>query len=147
MRKRLIKQLDFKERQWLYSAVIRMIIADKSVAKEEVEELKETLMLIAGKELKDVKEIIKSPELMAPLRPLNNIKFDHAFIMLTEVARVAAIDSKVVLEEEELIKEIMSLLDFDESSVDKVIGWTKRLALVNKEEENLKDSIRDSYKQ
>jgi len=73
MRKRLIKQLDFKERQWLYSAVIRMIIADKSVAKEEVEELKETLTLIAGKELKGVKEIIGSPELMAPLRPLNNI--------------------------------------------------------------------------
>ncbi len=147
MRKRLIKKLDFKERQWLYSAVIRMIIADKSVAKEEVEELKETLMLIAGKELKGVKEIIGSPELMAPLRPLNNIKFERAFIMLTEVARVAAIDSKVVLEEEELIKEIMLLLDFNESSVDKVIAWTKRLALVNKEEENLKESIRDSYNQ
>jgi hypothetical protein len=146
MRKRLIKQLDYKERQWLYKAIFQMIMADKSVAREEIDELKYTLRQITGKDLKDYSGIVKSAEFLIPLKPLKNITFDHAFIMLMEIARVSAIDSDFVLAEEELITEILSLLDFEESAVNKVIQWTKKLAVINKEEEDLKKELENSYR-
>ncbi len=146
MRERLIKQLDYKERQWLYKAVFQMIMSDKSVAREEIDELKYTLRLITGKDLKDYSSIVNSAEYLIPLKPLNNISFDHAFIMLMEIARVSAIDSDFVLAEEELITEIMSLLDFKESTVNKVIQWTKKLAIINKEEGDLRKELENSYR-
>lgn len=146
MRKRLIKQLDYKERHWLYRAIFQMIMADKTVAPEEIEELTDTLRQVAGKDLKDYSYIVNSAEFLSPLKPVKNITFDHACIMLMEIARVAAIDSTVVLEEEELISEILSLLGFEESAVNKVIQWTKKLALTNKEEEELKKELENSYR-
>ena len=146
MRKRLIKQLDYKERQWLYRAIFQMIMADKTVAPEEIEELTDTLRQVAGKDLKDYSYIVNSAEFLSPLKPVKNITFHHACIMLMEIARVAAIDSTVVLEEEELISEILSLLGFEESAVNKVIQWTKKLALTNKEEEELKKELENSYR-
>ena len=146
MRKRLIKQLDYKERQWLYKAIFQMIMADKSVAREEIDELKFTLRQITGKDLNDYSGIVNSAEFLIPLKPLNNISFDHAFIMLMEIPRVSAIDSDFVLAEEELITEILSLLDFEESAVNKVVQWTKKLAIINKEEEDLKKELKNSYR-
>ncbi len=146
MRKRLIKLLDYKERRWLYKAIFRMIIADKNVAKEEVDDLLEALKMVAGKDNIDITEIPKSPELLKPLKPLNGIDYNHAFIILTEVVRVAAIDSKIVLEEEELLKEILALLDFDETALTKVMEWSRRLAIVNREEDELKEELREDYK-
>ena len=146
MRERLIKQLDYKERQWLYKAIFQMIMSDKSVAREEIDELKYTLRLITGKDLKDYSSIVNTAEYLVPLKPLNNISFDHAFIILMEIARVSAIDSDFVSAEEELITEIMSLLDFKESAVNKVIQWTKKLAKINKEEENLRNELGNSYR-
>ncbi|MBU2510077.1 hypothetical protein KJ966_02025 [bacterium] len=145
MRKRLIKILDYKERQWLFKAIFRMIISDKNVAKEEVDDLLESLKLVAGKEIVDITEISKSPEFLKPLKPLKGIDYHHAFIILTEVVRVAAIDSKIVLEEEELLKEILALLDFDETALTKVMEWARRLAIVNREENELKKELREDY--
>ncbi len=146
MRKRLIRQLDYKERQWLYRAIFQMIMADKTVAPEEIEELTDTLRQVAGKDLKDYSEIVNSAEFLTRLKPVRNITSDHACIMLMEIARVAAIDSSVVLEEEELISEILSLLGFEESAVNKVVQWTKKLALANKEEDELKKELENSYR-
>lgn len=145
MRKRLIKELDYKERLWLAKAIFRMIVADKNVAKEEVDDLLESLKRIAGKEIVDVSEVTRSPEFMQPLQPLKGVDYHHAFIILAEIVRVAAIDSKVVLEEEELLKEILELLDFDRSALDKVLEWARRLAIVNQEECELKEELRDAY--
>ncbi len=130
----------------MYKAIFQMIMSDKSVAREEIDELKYTLRLITGKDLKDYSSIVKSAEYLIPLKPFNNISFDHAFIILMEIARVSAIDSDFVLEEEELITEIMSLLDFKESAVNKVIQWTKKLAIINKEEEDLRKELENSYR-
>ncbi len=147
MRKRLIKKLDFKERQWLYKAVISMIIADKTVATEEVDDLKDTLKMVAGKELKEIGDYINSKDFLDPMQPLHNIDFENAFIILTEIARVAAIDSKIVLEEEALLQEILSLLDFREDDIERVMAWTKKLALINKEEDDLKNELCIGYRQ
>jgi len=145
MRKRLINSLDYKERQWFYKAIIQMIIADKSIAPEEVDDLKDTLKMIAGKELKDFKDILTSPDFAIPLRPLRNIGFESAFVIIMEIARIAAIDSRFVLEEKELLKEYFSLLEFDEDSLKKVMEWTEKLALINKEEATLKGELEKAY--
>ncbi len=145
MRKSHIKKLDFKERTWLFRSVISMILADKSIAKEEIEDLKDTLKMIAGKELKELGDYVQSPNYQVPLRPLPFIDYDHAFIILMEIARVAAIDSVIVLEEEELLKEVISLLDFDKKAINKVMKWTKRLALINSEEKKLKEELKQFY--
>ncbi len=145
MRQRLINTLDYKERQWLYKAIFRMILADKNVAAEEVEELTESLRRAAGRDIKDFKEVTHSPQFLERLKPLKGISFEHAFIVLAEIVRVAAIDSKVVLEEEELIKEILSLLDFGEEALEKVMEWAKKLARVNAEEESLKTELITDY--
>lgn len=145
MRNRLIKNLDYKERQWLYKAVFRMILADKNVAKEEVDELMESLRRVAGRDFKDFAEVTHSPEFLERLGPLKGICYEHAFVILAEIVRVAAIDSRVVLEEEELLKEVLSLLDFDESAVDKVVQWAKKLALVNAEELKLQEELVAHY--
>lgn len=147
MRKRLINNLDYKERQWFYKAVIQMIIADKNIAPEEVDDLKDTLKMIAGKELKDFKDIVTSPDFSIPLRPLRNIDFESAFVIIMELARIAAIDARFVLEEKELLKEYFSLLEFDEDSLKKIMAWTERLALLNKEEETLKEELKSSFKE
>lgn len=145
MRQRLINELDYKERQWLFKAIFRMTLADKNVAKEEVDELLESLRKAAGRDIKDFKEVTHSPKFLERLKPLKGISYEHAFIILAEIVRVAAIDSKVVLEEEELIKEILSLLDFREEALEKVMKWAKRLALVNAEEETLKTELIAHY--
>lgn len=145
MRNRLIKKLDYKERQWLYKAIFHMIMADKTVAHEEVDELLETLKRVAGKDIDDFKAVTCSPEFLSPLKPLKGIKFDHAFIILSEIARVAAIDSLIALEEEELLKELISLLDFTENAVERVLQWTKRLAVINKQEDQLKEELKPHY--
>ncbi|MCP4754603.1 MAG: hypothetical protein GY866_27280 [Proteobacteria bacterium] len=145
MRKRLVGLLDYKERQWLHKAIMKMIVADKSIAQEEVDDLKETLKMLAGTELKDLKKFITSSEFSVPLQPLKNIEYEHAFIIVMEIARVAAIDSKVVLDEAELLKEILSLLDFNKAAVNKVMDWTKKLALINQEEDRLKDELKNYF--
>jgi hypothetical protein len=145
MRQRLIKVLDYKERQWLFKAVFRMILSDKNVADEEVDELMESLKRAAGRDIKDFKEVTHSPDFQERLKPLKGISYEHAFIILAEIVRVAALDSKVVLEEEELIKEILSLLDFGEEALEKVMKWAKRLALVNAEEAVLKNGLITHY--
>ncbi len=145
MRKRLINQLDYKERKWLHCAIIRMIIADNSIAEEEVEDLKKTYAQMVGKDAVNPREVFSAPDVSMPLKRPGNISYEHAFIMLSEIVRVAAIDSKVVLEERELLKEILSLLNFKAEAVSKVLQWAKRLALANKEEEILKNSLRDYY--
>ena len=147
MRKRLINNLDYKERQWFYKAVIQMIIADKNIAPEEVDDLKDTLKMIAGKELKDFKDIVTSPDFSIPLRPLKNISFESAFIIIMEIARIAAIDARFVLEEKELLTEYFSLLEFDEDSLKKIMTWTEKLALLNKEEESLKEALKSTFKE
>ncbi len=146
MRKRYIAKLDYNERQWFFKAAILMIIADKSVAEEEVEELKLTVQQMAGPNYKGIADVLKSPGLMTPLKPLKNIKYEKALIIIFELARIAALDSKVVLEETALLNEILSLLNFKKEAVDDVIAWAKRLALVNKEEEKLKDELKLFYK-
>ena len=123
-----------------------MIIADKAIAPEEVEDLKETLKIIAGKDLKDLKEIVTSSDFSLPMRPLQNIGFESAFIILVEIARTAANDSRFVLEEQALLKEYFSLLDFDEESLNKVMKWTEKLALINKEEEALKQDLKKTFR-
>lgn len=122
-----------------------MILADKNVAAEEVEELTESLRRAAGRDIKDFKEVTHSPQFLERLKPLKGISFEHAFIILAEIVRVAAIDSKVVLEEEELIKEILSLLDFGEEALEKVMEWARKLARVNAEEESLKTELITDY--
>ena len=146
MRKRYISKLNYNERQWFFKAAVLMIIADKSVADEEIEELKQTVQQMAGPNYQGISDVLKSPNLMAPLKPLKNIKYEKALIIIFELARIAALDSKVVLEESALLNEILSLLDFKKEAVDDVIAWAKRLALVNKEEEQLKDDLKLFYK-
>ena len=124
-----------------------MIIADKNIAPEEVDDLKDTLKMIAGKELKDFKDILTSPDFSIPLRPLRNIGFDSAFIIIMELARIAAIDARFVLEEKELLKEYFSLLEFDEDSLKKIMEWTEKLALINKEEETLREELKAAFKE
>jgi len=147
MRKRFISKLDYHERQWFFKAAILMIIADKSVAEEEVEELKQTVQQMAGPDYQGVADILKSSFMTTPLKPLKNIKYDKALIIIIELARIAALDSKVVLEESTLLDEILSLMDFKKDAVDVVVKWAKRLALVNKEEENRKNELKQFYKQ
>lgn len=145
MRNRLIKLLDYKERQWLYRAVFQMILADKNVAKEEVDELLESLRRVAGRDIKDFTEVTHSPEFLSRLKPLKGICYEHAFIILAEIVRVAAIDSRIALEEEHLLKEVLSLLDFDDRAVEKVVKWAKQLALVNAKEKDLKEEMLGHY--
>ena len=145
MRKRLINQLDYKERKWLHCATIKMIIADKSIAEEEVEELKKTYAQMAGKDDANPREVFSSPDVIMPLKCPGNISYEHAFIMLSEIVRVAAIDSKIALEEEELLEEILSLLNFKNEAITKVLEWAKRLALANQEEEVLKAGLKEFY--
>ena len=145
MRQRLINKLDFKEREWFFKAAILMIIADKSVAEEEVEELKTTLRHLAGNDTQSIEFALKSPKMMTPLKPLRNIKYENALIIIFELARIAAIDSKIVLEESNLLDEVLSLLDFEKKAVKNVVSWAKRMALVNKEEEQLKTDLKQFY--
>lgn len=145
MRNRLIKNLDYKERKWLYKAVFHMIMADKTVAREEMDDLMESLKRVAGKDIKDFKEVTRYPEFLERLKPLRGISYDHAFIILIEIVRVAAIDSRIVLEEEELLKELLKLLDFDEKAIDKVMIWARQLASINEEEKHLKEELVAHY--
>ncbi len=62
------------------------------------------------------------------------------------MARIAAIDSKIVLEESNLLGEILSLLDFKKEAVEEVVKWAKRMALVNKEEDQVKLKLKQYYK-
>ncbi len=123
-----------------------MIIADKSVADEEVEELKQTIQQMAGPEYQGAVDILKSSNMMSPLKPLKHIKYENALIIIFELARIAALDSKIVLEEASLLDEILALLDFEKEAVKKIVNWAKRLALVNKEEEQLASEMKDLYK-
>lgn len=145
MRKLLISKLDYKQRQWFFKAALRMIIADKTIAPAEVEDLKDSLKQCAGKDMDDLKAIFTSTEFAKPLTPLKSIPFENAFIILTEIARLAAIDSKFVLEEEDLLREIFSQLNFQEEGIEKLLVWTRKLALVNKEEEQLKKELETFY--
>ncbi|MCG8333307.1 MAG: hypothetical protein MJE63_02250 [Proteobacteria bacterium] len=145
MRNSLIKKLDYKARQWLYKAVFQMILADKNVAKEEVDSLLESLRRVSGKDIKDFSQVTSSPEFLVPLKPLRGISYDHAFIIVAELVRVAAIDSRIALEEAELLKEVLSLLDFDNRAIQKVVKWAKQLATVNAEEHYLKEELLSYY--
>lgn len=145
MRKRLIKKLDYKERNWLYKAIFRMIVADKAVAKEEVDELMETLRMVAGKDIKDFSVITSSPEFLEPLKPLKRIPFEHSFIILSEIIRVAAIDYNLAIEEQELLQEIISLLDFKQDALGDVMDWARNLAQINREELELKEVLKQKY--
>lgn len=145
MRNSLIKKLDYKARQWLYKAVFQMILADKNVAKEEVDSLLESLRRVSGKDIKDFSQVTSSPEFLVSLKPLRGISYDHAFIIVAELVRVAAIDSRIALEEAELLKEVLSLLDFDNRAIQKVVKWAKQLATVNAEEHYLKEELLSLY--
>lgn len=122
-----------------------MILADKNVAKEEVDSLLESLRRVSGKDIKDFSQVTSSPEFLVPLKPLRGICYDHAFIIVAELVRVAAIDSRIALEEAQLLKEVLSLLDFDDSAIQKVVKWAKQLATVNAEEHYLKDELLVHY--
>ncbi|MFH2131419.1 MAG: hypothetical protein ABIK68_13670 [bacterium] len=145
MRRHMINQLNLKERQWLLKAIIKMVLADTPIVKEEIEELKESILLYAGKEVKNFKEFLSRPEIRLPLRPLSNASYDDAFNILIELARIAAIDCRFVEEEEALLKEILSLLDFDDKAIEKVVNWTKRLAVINDEEQKLKQELKAHF--
>lgn len=122
-----------------------MILADKNVAKEEVDSLLESLRRVSGKDIKDFSQVTSSPEFLVPLKPLRGISYDHAFIIVAELVRVAAIDSRIALEEAELLKEVLSLLDFDNRAIQKVVKWAKQLATVNAEEHYLKEELLSYY--
>lgn len=145
MRRLLINKLDYNQRQWFFKAALQMIVADKTIAPEEVEDLKDSLKRCAGKDMDDLKTIFTSPEFSKPLKALKNIPFENAFIILAEIARLAAIDSKFVLEEEDLLREFFALLDFHTDGIEKLIAWTRRLALVNQEEDQLKQELSKYY--
>ena len=63
----------------------------------------------------------------------------------TNCSVIATIDSRVVLEEEELLWEVLSLLDFDDKEINKIVARAKKLALVNSEEEGLKEELLFHY--
>jgi len=145
MRRELIHQLDYKERKWLYKAITRMVIVDKAVLKQEIEDLKESLAGLSGAETKDLKHVIEDPDFKLPLRKLDNISYESAFIILSEIARLAAIDAKVAQEEKILISEILQLLSFDAEATDQIVSWMENLAKVNLEESRLKDALSKHY--
>ena len=145
MRKYLINQLSYNERHWLLKAIVKMVLADTPVVKEEIDELKESILLYAGKEIKNYKEFLSSAEIRLPLKPLTGASYDDAFSILIELAKIAAIDCRFVQEEEQLLKEILSLLDFDNKAVDKIVKWAKRLATVNDEEQKLKLELKAHF--
>ena len=122
-----------------------MVLADTPVVKEEIDELKESILLYAGKEVKNYKEFLSSTEIRLPLKPLTGASYDDAFIILIELAKIAAIDYQFGKEEEQLLKEILSLLDFDDKAVEKVVNWAKRLASVNDEEQKLKQELKSHF--
>jgi len=122
-----------------------MVIADAPVVKEEIDELKESVLLYAGKEVKNFKQFLSSTEMRSPLKPLTGASYEDAFSILIELAKIAAIDCQFVREEELLLKEMLSLLDFDNKAVDKVVNWAKRLAEVNHEEQKLKQELKAHF--
>lgn len=122
-----------------------MVIADAPVVKEEIDELKESVLLYAGKEVKNFKQFLSSTEMRSPLKPLTGASYDDTFSILVELAKIAAIDCQFVREEELLLKEILSLLDFDDKAVNKVVNWAKRLAEVNDEEQKLKQQLKSHF--
>ena len=145
MRRYLINKLSYSERNWLLKAIVKMVLADTPVVKEEIEELKESILLYAGKEVKDFKQFLSSAEIRLPLKPLTGASYDDAFSILIELAKIAAIDCQFAKEEAQLLKEILSLLDFDDKAVQKVVNWAKRLASINDEEQKLKLELKGHF--
>ena len=146
MRNRLIAKLDYTERQWLFKAVVQMIISDRSIATEELEDLKGSLKQLAGPEFDDIGTALKSPALMGPLKVLNNIRLENALIIIFEISRVAAIDCKLVLEETNLLDEVIAKLGFNDEAAVAVLEWTRKLAEINRKEDELKELLSKSFR-
>ena len=141
MRKELIHKLDYNERMWLYKAIARMVIVDKEVVMCETEDLRESLVGFSGSNNKDFKSVLKDPDFILPLKKLNNLKYEHAFIIVSEIARLASIDGKIVAAEENFMKELLELLCFKEEAAKSLTNWMINLAKVNKEEMVLKEKL------
>ncbi|MDH5561042.1 MAG: TerB family tellurite resistance protein [Deltaproteobacteria bacterium] len=133
-----LQRLTADQRQWLYDAVIKMVISDKDVDDAEMSDLLSALD-IRGVEVdkKLIDKIVRSTVDSIELTPFEKIEYDRAFFILIQIIRSSAVDGVLAEQEKKLIREIAGHLNFKEAGLDHLYEWTVKLAQVNAAEKEL----------
>ncbi len=128
--------------EWFAKAVVRMIISDKILHRMEWKSLKLSIRKLGLK--MDMEEIFAllqdnintNPEEFQ-LESMTSISIDKRVKMALELAKIAAIDKKVIGEEVRFLKKATLLLGLNRVFFDKLLDWLKTLVKLNKDEKAL----------
>lgn len=123
--------LSAKERKWLYTAIWKVIVSDGQVSKEEFHDLSEAMSWVPRAEFDALNAAEMETLSRFPLPPLEGLGFEKAFLMLTEVIRVAALDARLMLGELAFIEQFAKLLGFEERAVERALEWAEQLRQVS----------------
>ncbi|MBU3915089.1 hypothetical protein KKA14_06090 [bacterium] len=128
--------------EWLARAIVRMIISDNILHRMEWSSLKSSVKRL-GLEINmdQIYDILNSKEARSPaefrLEPFTSIPVEQKLKMLISLAKIAAIDKEVVMQEEKFFRKATSMLGINLAFADKLLKWACAWADLNKGEEEL----------
>jgi len=133
-----LQKLTDKQKQWLYDAVIKIVISDKEIDESEMDDLIQALEM-RGMDVDEryIKKVVRHTIDTVELEPFDQIDFEAALIILTEVVKSSAVDGDFPECERVLIEEIAGLLQFKKESLSEILSWADKLVIANLAEKEL----------
>lgn len=134
------------ERKWLYTAIWKVIVSDGQVSKEEFHDLREAMAWVPQEEFEALRSAEAEQMSRFPLARLEGLEFDKAFLMLTEVIRVATADARLLLGELTFIEHFGQLLGFEERAIERALEWAEQVRQVSLAKMGLAQHCRAYFK-
>jgi len=141
VRQDIIAKLDSEERNWLYKAIGRMVMADKKVESTEQRILFWALAGLAGSsDMTAIKKAMSSAYFMSPFKPLVGLPAVRAWDIFSEVVLTASTDSEFSPEEKKLLRQIIECLGFVNGKHE-LMAWAEQMAAAFGKEIELKSRL------
>jgi len=137
-----LQKLTDKQKQWLYDAVIKIVISDKEIDESEMDDLIQALEM-RGVDVDEryIKKVVRHTVDTVDLEPFEHIDFESALIILTEVVKSSAVDGDFPECERALIEEVAEHLQFSKKALGDIFDWADKLVEANLAEKELSTKL------
>ena len=120
--------LSNEQKTWMYKAVLRILLADKNIDASEMLTTREALAFLGMEiNLNTIMNLINNGEKHLQIYQVE-LPYDAAFTIASECISAGAIDTKLSPSEIKEIQNILKLLQFSASGIDKLIEWGLQLS-------------------
>jgi hypothetical protein len=138
MRNSTLKKLQLPQKEWLATAVLKLIVADGNVDVGELEDTKIALGILGKALTLDTLDSLLNKTDLLEQETLYNLDYNTAYLLMSECVRCVAMNTRFSNNERKTLQNILRGLGFKSVAIRKAVAWANRLAACLNEEEQLK---------